>query len=304
MSEISVHKAVLLHEVVEAFAAQKASDGKIPWYLDGTLGGCGHALAIADALKGEVNIIGLDQDPKAIRRAEESLKGKARQVILENDNFRNLDVILAKHGIPNIDMMLLDLGISSDELEASGKGFSFQKDEPLIMTFGDPAKHLFLATDIVNHWKEEDIANVIFGYSEDRYARRIAKKICEYRAKKQIETSSELAEIIKGAMPRMKGKWKIHPATKTFQALRITVNDELNALKEGLAKGYGRLAKGGKMAVISFHSLEDKIVKDFYKNKERAGDAQISKKPIRATDEEIAENPRSRSAKMRIIQKL
>ncbi len=304
MSTESIHKAVLLQEIVDCVMPAKAGiQSESKWYLDGTLGGCGHALAIADAFRGKVNIIGLDLDPKAIERAEQALKGKAQQVILENDNFRNLDKVLDRAGIKFMDMMLLDLGLSSDELENSGKGFSFQRDEPLLMTLGDPAKYPFTANDIVNGWKEEDIANVIFAYGEERYARRVAKRIVDYRSKKLIETSSELAEIVKGSMPRRFGKPKIHPATKTFQALRIAVNDELNALKEGLRKGFERLASGGKMAVISFHSLEDRIVKDFYKEKERENGAIISKKPVRAGEQEVAENPRARSAKLRVLQK-
>jgi 16S rRNA (cytosine1402-N4)-methyltransferase len=205
--------------------------------------------------------------------------------------------------------ILLDLGISSDELENSGRGFTFQKDEPLLMTMGDPAKYPFTAATIVNSWKEEDIANVIFGYGEERYARRIARAIVTYREKKIIETSGELAEIVKSAVPRFGRSFngrpaKIHPATKTFQALRIAVNDELGALKEGLTKGYERLAPGGKMVVISFHSLEDRIVKNFFKALADDSNAKIiTKRPIIASPQEIAENPRSRSAKLRILQK-
>jgi 16S rRNA (cytosine1402-N4)-methyltransferase len=334
----SIHKAVLLHEIVDlvtgdlnvAFSTRQSRPqaGEVsrnrdsdrsdtspaerarirnlvnPWYLDGTIGGCGHALAIASALNGRVNIIGLDNDPEAIARAEKILKGQAKQIILERENFRNLDKVLDKHHIQEINMILFDLGISSDELERSGRGFSFQKDEPLLMTMGDPARHLFTAKNIVNNWNEEDIANVMFGYGEERFARRIARAIVGYRAKKTIETSGELAEIVKGAVPAFYRRAKTHPATKTFQALRIAVNDELGALKEGLEKGYKKLASGGKMAVISFHSLEDRIVKDFYKEKARIAGAIITKKPIKASVEEIAGNPRSRSAKLRVIQKI
>jgi 16S rRNA (cytosine1402-N4)-methyltransferase len=280
------------------------------WYLDGTLGGAGHAIAIAKALKGDLNIIALDQDVVAIDRARTTLDGKEIKLILECENFRNLDKVLEKHGIKGVDMILLDLGFSSDELELSGRGFSFQKDEPLLMTMGDPSKHLFTARDIVNGWTEEDIANVIFGYGEERFARRIARTIVNYRAKKKIESTFELAEIVKMSVPHFRQGFgghtsrRIHPATKTFQALRIAVNDELNALKEGLNKGYNVLNKGGRMAIISFHSLEDRIVKDFYKEKAKEGGALIiTKKPITACDQEIAENPRSRSAKLRIIER-
>jgi 16S rRNA (cytosine1402-N4)-methyltransferase len=278
-------------------------EGENLWYIDGTLGGAGHALAIAEAFDSKVNILGLDQDETAIERAKELLTGKCDRLVLVNENFRNLDKVMSQSGIETADMILLDLGLSSDELENSGRGFTFQKDEPLHMTYGNPDKQPFTALDIVNGWKEEDIANVIFGYGEERYARRVARRIVEYRTKKPIETSMELAEIVKGSMPRMFRKPKIHPATKTFQALRIAVNDELNALREGLAKGYSRLGKEGKIAVISFHSLEDRIVKEFFRSKESEDGAKITKKPIRAGAQEVAENPRSRSAKLRILQK-
>jgi len=334
LPEDSVHIPVLLHEVVEGLAvsrdrrrepvspdasqsevkgdtavAERSRWNEAPWYLDGTLGGAGHALAIAQAFKGSINIIGLDRDPQAIERAKgrftihdsRSTNGK---VILECESFRNLDKILDKHAVRSVDMILLDLGISSDELENSGRGFSFMKDEPLLMTMGDPARYPFTAKDIVNGWKEEDIANVIFAYGEERFARRIAKAIVAYREKKSIETTLELAEIVKTAVPGFTRRSKINPATKTFQALRIAVNDELVALKEGLSKGYGRLNPGGRIAVISFHSLEDRIVKDFFRGKTADGGAVlINKKPITASPQELAENPRSRSAKLRIIEK-
>jgi 16S rRNA (cytosine1402-N4)-methyltransferase len=317
---VSVHEPVLLHEVVEGLSAgANATGGKTLWYLDGTLGGAGHTKAMVKAFGGKLNVIGLDQDPTAIERAKsalESLRSKLggtaqTKIILENENFRNLDKVLDKNGLKNVDLILLDLGISSDELENSGRGFTFQKDEPLLMTMGDPEKAPFTALNIVNSWKEEDIANVIYAYGEDRFARRIARKIVVYREKKKIETSMELAEIVKSVIPfggrsfggKGYGKSKIHPATKTFQALRIAVNDELNALKEGLKKGFEALNKGGRIAVISFHSLEDRIVKEYFKGKIKEAHI-LTKKPIVAGDQEIAENPRSRSAKLRIIEKI
>jgi len=303
----TVHTSVLLHEVVEALARNfelRTSNLELtPWYLDGTLGGAGHALAVAAALEGKVNILAFDRDPAAIERAKKLLGGKAEKVIIENEDYRNLEGVLAKHGIEKVDMILLDLGISSDELETSGRGFSFMKEEPLLMTMGDPKTYPFTAKDIVNGWEEETIADIIFGYAEDRFARRIARAIVGYRDKKQIETTTELAEIVKSAVPAFVRRGKIHPATKTFQALRIAVNDELNALKEGLRKGYERLNEGGRMAVISFHSLEDRIVKDFNKEHQKSGATIITKKPITASSQEIAENPRARSAKLRIIEK-
>ena len=315
----SVHEPVLLHEVVEYLAGarglelgaasleqgERSTENKANplWYLDGTLGGAGHAQAIAHVFNGNLNIVGLDRDLEAIARAKETLQGKAKRVILENEDFRNLDKVLDKHSIAKVDLILLDLGISSDELDASGKGFTFRKDEPLLMTMGDPKTYLFTAKDIVNNWQEEDIANVIFAYGEERYGRRIARKIIEYREKKRFETSGEFAEFVKLAVPSFYRHGKIHPATKTFQALRIAVNDELNAIKEGLKKGFEHLNKGGRMAVISFHSLEDRIVKEFYKEKAEDQGAILTKRPISPSAQEIAENPRSRSAKLRVIEK-
>ena len=301
----SIHIPVLSKEIVDYLTSIAPKD-HVPVYVDGTLGGGGHALLIAKALKGKVTVIGMDRDMEAVNRAKTTLlpalNDNENSLILECNNFRNLDTVLDKHGVKNVDMILLDLGISSDELDNSGRGFSFQKDEPLYMTMGDPKTHPFTALDIVNGWEEDDIANVIFAYGEERYARRIAKAIVVYRQKKAIETSMELAEIVKGGVPVLYRRGKIHPATKTFQALRIAVNDELASIKEGIAKAYFRLNEGGRMAVISFHSLEDRIVKDFFKKQAKDG-AIISKKPLRPSAEEVATNPRSRSAKLRFIEK-
>ncbi|MCX6715680.1 MAG: 16S rRNA (cytosine(1402)-N(4))-methyltransferase RsmH [Candidatus Taylorbacteria bacterium] len=309
---VSVHKSVLLHETIESLISAPSNVSKeFPWYVDGTLGGAGHTLAIAVALRGKINIIGIDQDPEAIHRAEETLKGRAEKLILECENFRNIDKILAKHKIDKVDMILLDLGISSDELQNSGRGFSFQKDEPLLMTMGDsaesckadPVEYPFTARDILNDWKEDDIANVIFAYGEEGYARRIARAVVNYRLKKKIESTSELAEIVRQAVPPAYRHRKINPATKTFQALRIAVNDELKALEEGLNKSYEHLNKNGRLGVIAFHSLEDRIVKNFMRREEANGAKLIPRRAVKPTDTEITENPRARSAKLRVIEK-
>jgi 16S rRNA (cytosine1402-N4)-methyltransferase len=297
----TIHVPVLLKEVIEGLKVETTS--KPFWYLDGTLGGAGHAKAVAQAAKGNLKIVGLDRNIIAIDEARETLKGTSEQLILACDSFAHLDMVLDAEGISSVDRILLDLGLSSDELDNSGKGFSFQKDEPLLMTMGNPDTYPFTAHKIVNEWDEEVIANIIFGYGEDRFARRIARSIVNYRTKKSIDTTHELAEIVKSSVPSFVRRGKIHPATKTFQALRIAVNDELNTLKEGLKKGYERLSPGGIMAVISFHSLEDRIVKEFYKSKTLAKEATATKKPITASEAEILNNPRSRSAKLRILEK-
>jgi len=304
----SIHKSVLLHEVVKSLViGTKIGSSNVvevyPWFVDGTLGGAGHALAIASALEGKVNILGLDRDPEAINRASQIMNGKVGKIILECENFRNIDIILKKHEINKADMILLDLGISSDEMENSGKGFTFLKNEPLLMTMGDPSKYAFTARDILNDWQEVDIANVIFAYGEERYARRIAKAIVQYRLNKRIEMTHELVEIVKSAVPVSYRHKKINPATKTFQALRIAVNDELKALEQGLEKSYEVLNTNGRLGVIAFHSLEDRIVKTFMRNKEKEGARLISRRAIKPGKNEILENPRSRSAKLRVIEK-
>ena len=297
----SVHRSVLLNEIAVELAELDLKSTF--YYLDGTLGGAGHALKIAEIMKGNLVIIGLDRDEQALERAKIMLSGKANKIILENEDYRNLDKVLEKHDLKQVDAILLDLGLSSDELDNSGRGFTFQKDEPLIMTFGDPAKYPFTATDIVNNWSEEVLADIFFGYGEEKFARRIAKSIVSYRTKARITKTAELNEIIRMSVPVWYRHGKTNPATKTFQALRIAVNDELNALKQGLIKGYEYLAPGGKFAVISFHSLEDRIVKEFFREKAKANDDTISKKPITASGQELQENPRSRSAKLRFLEK-
>ena len=235
------------------------------------------------------------------------------------ESYRNLDKVLDGLGMPKANRIMLDLGLSSDQFETSGRGFSFQRNEPLLMTFKSPkadivansGDYVLTARDIVNKWEEENIADIIYGYGDERYSRRIARAIVESRAERPIETTFDLVDIIKKATPSKYHHGKIHPATKTFQALRITVNDEIGALKEGLAKGFDRLAPGGRMAIISFHSIEDRLVKNFYKEKSvRAADGSgpagrlLTKKPLTPSDREAAENPRSRSAKLRIIEKI
>ncbi|MDO8492739.1 MAG: 16S rRNA (cytosine(1402)-N(4))-methyltransferase RsmH [bacterium] len=294
----SFHKPVLLNEVIDCLCIQK---GDI--VLDATINGGGHSSAIADRFGKSIQIIGLDADAGALLRAKQNISGNP---ILLNYNFRRLDEALAEVKTPKVNRIIFDLGLSSDQLEQSGRGFSFQKDEPLLMTFDkDGVGNGFNAGDIVNKWEAENIATIIKSYGEERYAKRIADAIVLNRAMKPITTSKQLAEIIKYAVPVKDRYRRVHPATKTFQALRIAVNDELEALKEGLAKAHEHLERNGRLAVISFHSLEDRIVKHFMREKVNARQAiAISKKPITASSKEVTDNPRSRSAKLRIIEKL
>jgi 16S rRNA (cytosine1402-N4)-methyltransferase len=296
-----VHKTVLLHESIDGLDIHSNDI-----YLDGTLGSGGHAqyaLTKAD----NITVIGLDRDTEALERSRERLSGiNSSKIILKNASYGDIDKVLVEIGVEKINRIMLDLGLSSDQFETSGRGFSFKKDELLLMTFKkDIEEGDLTAKQIVNSWEEENIADVIYGYGEEKYARRIARAIVNYRSKKSIETTTELVEIISNAVPVFYRRGRIHPATRTFQALRIAVNDELNTLKKGLKEGFERLEKGGRIAVISFHSLEDRIVKNFNKEKVEAGIAKsITKKPIIPTAEEIKINPRSRSAKLRILEKV
>ena len=294
----SMHRSVLLHEATELLAIQPDD-----CVVDATLGGAGHALAIAAQLGKGGTLIGIDADHDAILRAKDALEKVAPTVHLVEANFRDLSAQLETLGITKADKMLFDLGWSSFQLDA-GRGFSLKSDEPLLMTYSKEPGAL-TAQKIVNEWAEESIADVIFGWGEERYSRRIAKCIVERRAKKPFTTARELAETIYAAVPPRYRFGRIHPATRTFQALRIAVNDELGSLSQGLTDGWRHLARGGRIAVITFHSIEDRLVKQTFKRWEEEGEGKrITKKPLTPSQEEVAENPRARSAKLRVIQKV
>jgi 16S rRNA (cytosine1402-N4)-methyltransferase len=296
-----IHKSVLLQEAIDGLDI-KAGDV----FVDGTLGGGGHSEEVAKRFGDSVVMIGIDLDPDAIARTKARLSSKKCNIRFAEGSFRNVDTVLDSLGLSHADKMLLDIGLSSNQFEDSGRGFSFQKNEPLLMTFKkDIAESDLSAREIVNTWDLENIAAILKGYGEEEFSWKIAKAIVARRAEKPIETTEDLVEVIKTATPKWYHHKRIHPATKTFQALRITVNDEINALKEGIAKGFEKLSSGGRLAVISFHSIEDRTVKQFFKKKEESGEGRlVVKKPIVPTREEIAENPRSRSAKLRIIEKI
>ncbi len=273
-----MHKTVLLKETIDGL---NLSDGSV--VLDATYGGGGHTAEILNRFP-KAKVIAYDQDQSV-------WKGKER-VEFRNENFRNIDEN------EKVDGIIFDLGLSSDQLESSGRGFSFMRDEPLLMTMKEnPSPEDITAQDVVNTWSEESLAKIIAGYGEERFANKIAQEIV---AARPLETTFDLLEAIRKAVPGRYQHGRTHFATRTFQAIRIAVNDELGALSEGLAKGYEALKPGGRMAVISFHSLEDRTVKNFYKQKGK----KINKKPIIPGAEEIKENPRSRSAKLRILEKI
>ena len=294
-----LHKTVLLHESIENLNLKP--DGI---YFDGTLGGAGHSAKVCTDFAGEVKIIATDRDMDAINKAEDKLLRLGCKPSLTLSDYRNLDKVLVNLNIEKVDGIMLDLGISSDQLDDSGRGFSFKNDEPLLMTFSKDENERVTAEIILNNWKEETIADILYGYSDERYSRRIARAIINARKIAPIKTTFQLVEIIRNSVPKGYQRGKTHFATKTFQALRIAVNDEISALKEGMAKGWDFLKKGGRMAIISFHSVEDREVKNFFRNKSKAGEGKlINKKPITPKEEEIRDNPRSRSAKLRVIEK-
>jgi 16S rRNA (cytosine1402-N4)-methyltransferase len=274
-------------------------------FVDMTLGSGGHSKCVFESVK-DLQIIGFDADGDAIKRAGKVLASIGAKPILINQNFSSLEKELEKRGISRVDAILFDLGISSVQLDDSGRGFTFRKDEPLLMTLTDDVvPETLTAENIVNNWDRETLETIIKGFGEEKYARSIARAITESRKIKPIKTTFELVEAIRSGVPTRYTHQKIHFATRTFQALRIAVNDELNSLKKGLEDGFRRLSIGGRISVISFHSLEDRIVKNFNKEKEQQGLANIhTKKPITPSEKEILDNPRSRSAKLRVIEKI
>ena len=286
----SIHKSVLLNEAIEGL---NLDSSKV--VIDATFGGGGHSREICRKYP-NIKIIAIDQDQSAFERGKELMKGC--NVTFLNRNFRELGDLEA-------DAILFDIGLSSDQLENSGRGFSFMKDEPLLMTMKEnPLPEDLTAYDVVNTWEEKNLADIIFGYGEEKLSRKIARAIVEAREKAEIKTTFELVKVIEGAAGRAYKRMRIHPATRTFQALRIAVNDELGALSVGISKGFDGLKEGGRLVVISFHSLEDRIVKKFFKAKVEAGEGKlVNKKIILATASEIKNNPRARSAKLRILEK-
>jgi len=294
------HIPVLLKEAVDGLSLH---EGMI--VLDATLGGGGHSKKICEIIGSKGTLIATDEDNAAINRTRELFKDKCNfQLFVAN--FKDLGDILDNANIPAIDAVIFDLGLSSFQLEDSGRGFSFQKNEPLLMTFSEnPSSEKLTAGEIVNNWEENNLADIIFGYGGERYARRIARVIVETRETKPIKTTYDLVEAIEKAVPAPYKRKRIHFATKTFQALRITVNDEIGSLKKALNESWKKLKIGGMISVISFHEIEDRVVKNFLRDKKNNKEAEIlTKKPMVPTEEEMLENPRSRSAKLRIGKKI
>ncbi len=294
------HISVLLSESIDALALKPGMT-----YFDGTVGLGGHCAEVARRFGKSVTICGTDRDGNALKKATARLKELGVEPVFVRGNFRDGATLMKAAGIAKVDAVMLDLGLSSMQLDSSGRGFSFRYEEPLYMTFDeDPLRAGITAETVVNGWSEETLADIIYAFGDERYAKRIAERIVKERAVKRIETTGQLLEVIRAAVPAAYRHGKTHFATKTFQALRMAVNDEVNAVTEGVKSLFEFLAPHGRIAVISFHSIEDRIVKGIfrsYKDEGRAG--LIFKKPLTPSDEELQTNPRSRSAKLRVAQR-
>lgn len=303
------HIPVLLNETIEGLNINPNGI-----YVDGTAGGGGHSAEILSHLTNG-KLISIDQDPDAIRHVKERFKDNSNSIIIKG-NFGNMKSLLNERGVYCVDGIMLDIGVSSHQLDTSERGFSFHEDAPLDMRMSQSGES---ATDLVNNLSYAQLAQIINNYGEEKFASSIAKNIVKAREEKRIETTLELAEIIKNSVPQ-KVRRDGHPARKTFQALRIAVNHELDVLESGLADAFELLSSGGRLAVITFHSLEDRIVKKMMAswctgctcpkefpvcvcgNKPKA--KLVNRKPIVATDQELDTNVRSRSAKLRVCEKL
>ena len=306
------HKAVLLNEAIKYLNIKE--DGV---YLDGTLGRGGHSFEILKHLSQQGKLIAIDRDLEAIKAVREK-QAENSSLILEHANFQDFDKLLAKHSISKLDGMLFDLGVSSPQLDNAERGFSYQKDGPLDMRMNQ--KQRLTAADIVNNYSREELIKIISDYGEENWAVRIAEFIVEAREEEEIERTSDLVEIIKAAIPKGARRGGGHPARRTFQALRIATNDELKQLQNLINKSVSYLNKGGRIVIISFHSLEDRIVKHSFR--ELAKDCScppdfpicvcdkvaqvkvITRSPIEAKKKEVEENPRARSAKLRAAEKI
>ena len=304
------HISVLLNECIDNLNIRPDSI-----YVDGTMGGGGHSLEIAKRLT-TGRLICIDQDPNAHEAAGKRLAEYKDRITFVRDNFGNIANILDSLGIEKIDGMLLDIGVSSHQLDEAERGFSYQQDAPLDMRMNPDRP--FSAYDVVNGYDEDELDRVIFTYGEERWARRIAQFIVKEREAKPIETTGELVDIIKKAVPKGARKDGPHPAKRTFQAIRIEVNGELEVLQRAIDDVAARLAVGGRLCIITFHSLEDRIVKEAFRKQEnpcicppqfpvcvcgkKPLGRVITRKPILPSKEELEENPRSRSAKLRVLE--
>lgn len=306
------HVSVLLDECIDGLNIKP--DGI---YVDGTLGGAGHSSQIAKRLT-TGRLIGIDRDPVALKAAGERLAPFRDRVTLVHANFCEIARVLQELQIDGVDGILLDLGVSSPQLDDGSRGFSYMADAPLDMRMN--SEDVMSAYDVVNTWSQEELKRILFDYGEERYAPRIAAAIYSRRAERPIETTLELVDIIRGAMPAAALREKQHPAKRSFQAIRIAVNDELGSVEKVMKDAIPCLREGGRLAIITFHSLEDRIVKNGMAAAAKGCTCPpsfpvcvcgkkpkvklVSRKPIVSTEEELARNPRARSAKLRVCEKL
>ena len=311
MSEFH-HISVLLEECIEGLNIKP--DGI---YVDGTLGGAGHSSHIAARLT-TGRLIGIDRDPVALKAAGERLKPYADRVTLVHSNFCEIKQVLQDLEIEGVDGILLDLGVSSPQLDDGARGFSYMADAPLDMRMN--SEDALTAHTVVNTWPQEELKRILYTYGEERYAPQIAAAICRRREEKTIETTLELVDIIRSAMPAAALREKQHPAKRSFQAIRIAVNDELGSVEKVMRDAIPALNPGGRLAIITFHSLEDRIVKTGMADAAKGCTCPpnfpvcvcgkkpkvklISRKPITSTEEELERNPRARSAKLRVCEKI
>lgn len=306
------HVSVLLDECIEGLNIKP--DGI---YVDCTLGGAGHSSEIVKRLSPKGRLIGIDQDKDALKAAGKRLE-KYSNVTLVHSNFHEIKSVLDQLGIDEVDGILMDLGVSSYQLDTGERGFSYMQDAPLDMRMNRDVE--FSAYDVINGYSEEELYRVIREYGEEKFAKRIAGFIVNARANKNIETTLELVDIIKAAIPAKARREGPHPAKRTFQAIRIEVNNELGIINKTINDGVTKLSKGGRMAIITFHSLEDRIVKNSYRDLEKPCNCPkelpmcvcgrkpivkvLTRKPIEPSKEELEFNPRSRSAKLRVLEKI
>jgi 16S rRNA (cytosine1402-N4)-methyltransferase len=307
------HKPVLLEETLEYLELKR---GGI--YIDGTLGGAGHSSEIIKRILPGGVLIGIDQDSNAINAAKERLSEYKENVIIVRDNFRNIKAVAKENGFAEVDGILLDIGVSSHQLDEEVRGFSYMHDGPLDMRMNPEGVHN--AADIVNTASEQELTRILREYGEEKWAVRIAKFIIEERKKNNIDTTYKLVDVIKKAIPAAARREGGHPAKRTFQALRIAVNDELEVLEQAVRDAVDILKPGGRLVVITFHSLEDRIVKTIFNNMEKPCTCPpqlpicvcgkepllrvVTKKPVSATEEELEYNSRSKSAKLRAAERV
>ena len=297
MEREGAHLPVLADEVT--FLLRPRHGG---WVVDGTIGMGGHAERLLEAGGADTRLLGIDQDPEALARTRERLGRFGNRVTLRHGSFRDLSSHAREAGVGPAVAILLDLGLSSYQLEDSGRGFSFQRDEPLDMRFDPSQGHT--AAELLAEAAEAELARILFEYGEERHARRIARRIVERRRRAPLRTTAELVDAVKAGVPRAAWSHRTHVATRTFQALRMAVNDELGALRQALQDAPELLDVNGRLGVIAFHSGEDRVVKQAFRTLGSRGFTPLEPAPVVPSDDETRENPRARSARLRVLQRI